>query len=159
MLNRISSRAVPKEIQSKLDIFFEDLKNTGIAYVGHGVVSDLGNHTGYFSNEKWGEYYIQNKYFFEEPILKNYERDETSLIVWNTLEDINSIAQKRNEFTKLLSGMTICKKDEGFNTFFNVGFDKDIDLIEFSFLKRDLLLAYFNVFNNYHLAWRKWKGY
>ena len=159
MLDRLSSNGVPREIQIKLDLFFGDLKAVGISYIGHGVVSDQGNHTGYFSNEKWGQFYVQNKYFFVEPILKNYAKKKIDLISWGALEDIHSISHTRNEFTNIVSGMTICKKENEFNTFFNVGFDKEVDLIEFSFFKRDLLLAYFQIFNNCHLLWRKQKEY
>ena len=159
MVNRNSSQTVPKEIHKKLDEFFEDLKAVGISYIGHGVINDLGNHTGYFSNEKWGQFYIENKYFFTEPILEKYKEGAMDLITWGALKDANSIARIRNEHAKIISGMTICKKEDEFSTFFNIGFDKDIDLTEFSFFKRDLLLAYFNIFNNYHLSWRKWKGY
>ncbi len=159
MLNRLSSNAVPWELQIKLDLFFNDLKAVGVSYIGHGVVSDQGNHTGYFSNEKWGQVYVQNKYFFVEPILENYEKKQMDLISWGTLKDAHSISHTRNEFTKIVSGMTLCKKVDEFNTFFNIGFNKDIDLIEFSFFKRDLLLAYFQIFNNNHLLWRKRKGY
>ena len=159
MLNRLSSQAVPMEIQNKLDIFFGDLKEVGIAYLGHGVVSDQGDHTGYFSNKSWGEIYIQNKYFFVEPILKNYKNQEIDVISWTALEDVRSIARTRNEFVQLGSGMTICKRDNAFNTFFNIGFNKDVDIIRFSFLKRDILLAYFTIFNSCHLSWRKQKSF
>lgn len=159
MLSRLSSHAVPWEIRVKLDLFFGDLREVGISYIGHGVVCEQGNHTGYFSNEKWGQFYVQNKYFFDEPILDNYTAKKMDLISWRALEDAHSIAHTRNEFTKIVSGMTICKQENEFNTFFNIGFDKDIDLIEFSFFKRDLLLAYFQIFNNSHLLWRKEKGY
>jgi len=159
MLNRRSSTTVPREVHHKLDEYFENLKAVGISYIGHGVISDTGNHSGYFSNEKWGRFYIENKYFFSEPILEKYEEGNLGLITWGSLKDANTVARIRHEHTKLTSGMTICKKEKGFDTFFNLGFDKDIDLIEFSFFKRDLLLAYFNIFNNYHLQWRKWEGY
>ena len=69
----------------------------------------------------------------------------------------NSIIQARTEFTKIISGITLCKSDGDFNSFFNVGFDQDIDLVAYTFFKRDVLLAYFNIFNNYHLSWRKAK--
>jgi hypothetical protein len=159
MLKRLSSEAVPQEIHKKLDVFFADLQAVGVFYIGHGVISDEGNHTGYFSNSKWGEIYVQKKFFFKEPILENYEVKNIDLITWKIPEDINSIGRIRNEFTHIASGMTICKKEGKFNTFFNIGFDNKIDLIEFSFFKRDLLLAYFDIFNNYHLAWRKCRGY
>jgi hypothetical protein len=159
MLIRLSSQAVPKDIHHKLDSFFQDLKAVGISYIGHGVVSNEGNHTGYFSNEEWGEFYVQNQYFFAEPILENYQQKQIDLISWEKVEGKNAIAHARNACTKIVSGMTICKKDEDFNTFFNLGFDKDVNLAEFIFLKRDLLLAYFKIFNSCHLLWRKGKGY
>jgi len=158
MLNRLSSQNVPKEIQNKLDWFFGDLKEIGVAYIGHGVVNDQGNHTGYFSNREWGELYIQNQYFFFEPIIQNYTKKDMSLIPWGTLEDNHSIARIRSEYTKISSGVTLCKKDNEFNTFFNIGFSQDIDLIDFLFFKRDVLLSYFQIFNNYHLFWRKSKS-
>ena len=157
MLKRLSSQAIPNEIQDKLDLFFEELKEVGVAYIGHGVVSDQGNHTGYFSDKKWGELYVQNQYFFDEPILNNYEKNEIDLISWGKVEDQHSIAHIRNEFTNVISGVTICKKDNGFNTFFNLGFKQDIDLARFSFLKKDIILEYFTAFNKYHLLWRKQK--
>lgn len=159
MLIRLSSESVPSEIKSKLDLFFGDLQAVGISYIGHGVVSALGNHTGYFSNEKWGETYVENKFFFVEPILEGYKQKKMDLISWSALKDTNSIIQIRTEFTKIISGMTLCKKEDEFNTFFNIGFESEIDLIEFSFFKRDLLLAYFNIFNSYHVSWRRWRGY
>jgi len=159
MINRQASRTVPKEVHEKLDEFFENLKAVGISYIGHGVINDLGNHSGYFSNEKWGQFYIDNKYFFTEPILDEYKEGKMDLVSWESLKDANAVARIRNEQTNIISGMTICKKEKDFDTFFNIGFDQNIDLIEFSFFKRDLLLAYFDIFNNYHLQWRKWKGY
>ena len=159
MFKRLSSQAVPKELQNKLDLFFDELKEIGVSYVGHGVVSAQGNHTGYFSNEKWAELYIQNKYFFIEPILENYKEKEMDLISWRTLKDDHSIARARCEYTKIASGMTICKKKSEFNTFFNIGFSKNIDLNKFSFLNKDLLLAYFQAFNKKHLLWREQKKF
>lgn len=157
MFPRKSSEGLPFEIQAKLDLFFGDLQKIGVFYVGHGVISDIGSHTGYFSNKKWGELYINNRYFFHEPILKGFEDNKVDLISWAGIEDIHSIAQERKEFTQVTSGMTIYKKDGDFKTFFNLGFNKDIDLARFVFLKRDLLLAYFHIFNDYHLQWRKEK--
>jgi hypothetical protein len=157
MFNRISSCELPKEIQAKLHIFFEDLKNIGISYLGHGVVNNKGNHTGYFSNNDWGKSYISNRYFFNEPILQNFEQNHANLILWSGVKDSNSIAQIRNQFINLVSGMTICKEEAGYHTFFNIGFTTDVNLADFCFYKRDLLLAYFNIFNNYHLSWRKEK--
>jgi len=160
MINRLSSQPVPKEIQNKLDLFFQELKEIGVSYIGHGVVSDEGNHSGYFSKKQWGEHYIQRQYFFAEPILKQYkDKKEIDLISWTTVKDVNSIAQMRNEFTQVTSGVTICKKDDVFNTFFNIGFSKDVDLARFTFLNKDLLLAYFHAFNENHLLWRKNKSF
>ena len=158
MLLRTSSKAVPKEVQEKLDLFFGDLKASGISYIGHGIINQQGDHTGYFSNEAWGELYIENQFFFNEPILENYATNNLELISWKTLKSPNSVSEARTEFTKIISGLTLCKIEGKFNSFFNVGFDRDIDLVEFAFFKRDLLLAYFSIFNNYHLSWRKWKG-
>lgn len=157
MIKRLSSHIVPKELQNKLDLFFNDLQEVGVAYIGHGIVSDEGNHSGYFSNRSWGESYVQNNYFFLEPILNSYEEKKSDLISWRRVEDSHSIVHKRTEYTKANSGLTICKKDKGYNTFFNVGFTQDIDLLDFTFFKRDLLIAYFKVFNNYHLMWREQK--
>lgn len=157
MLPRYSSEGIPSEIQIKLDLFFGDLQKIGVFYIGHGVISKTGNHTGYFSNKKWGEFYINNQYFFHEPILKDFEENKIDLISWKKLKDMHSIAQERKEFTQVASGITIYKKDGEFRTFFNLGFNKDIDLAQFIFLKRDLLLAYFHIFNDYHLLWRKQK--
>ncbi len=155
MLNRISSQLIPWEIQNKLDLFFGDLREVGVSYIGHGVVSDGGHHTGYFSNENWGRFYIENRYFFSEPILTNYEKKHLDLIPWLSVEDRHSIVRVRNEYINVNSGMTVCKKEGEFNTFFNIGFKEGIDIIDFCFFKRDLLLAYFTIFNNYHLMWRK----
>lgn len=156
MLNRLSSQAVPREIKNRLDVFFEDLKAAGIAYVGHGVVSDDDHHTGYFSNQHWGNFYIQNQYFFVEPILEHYERTKVDLISWEEADSSpSSVDYSRRMCTQIVSGMTICQQEKEFNTFFNVGFDKNVDLVKFLFFKRDLLLAYFRIFNNDHLLWRK----
>lgn len=65
MLKRTSSKSVPKEIQEKLDLFFGDLKTNDISYIGHGIINQQGEHTGYFSNEKWGKFYIENQFFFQ----------------------------------------------------------------------------------------------
>lgn len=157
MIKRLSSQIVPKELQNKLDLFFNDLQEVGVSYVGHGVVSDEGNHSGYFSHKQWGELYIQNKYFFVEPILKSFEEKKTDLVSWRQVENDHSIIPLRREYTKASSGLTIRKKDKGLNTFFNVGFTQDIDLLDFTYFKRDLLIAYFKVFNNYHLMWREQK--
>jgi len=157
MILRSSSKQISKEIQEKLDIFFADLKTNGVSYIGHGIINHQGDHTGYFSNEKWGEFYIQNQFFFHEPILENYEKKTLDLISWKTMKQPNSIIQARTQFTNIISGITLCKSDGDFNSFFNVGFDQDIDLVAYTFFKRDLLLAYFNIFNNYHLSWRKAK--
>lgn len=157
MLKRTSSKSVPKEIQEKLDLFFGDLKTNDISYIGHGIINQQGEHTGYFSNEKWGKFYIENQFFFKEPILENYNTDGLDLISWKLLKHPNSVSEARTEFTKLISGITLCKIEGEFNSFFNIGFDRDIDLVRFSFFKRDLLLAYFSIFNNYHLSWRKGK--
>ncbi|MBA3814270.1 MAG: hypothetical protein H0X26_07255 [Alphaproteobacteria bacterium] len=158
MLERLSSQGVPWEVQIKLDEFFEDLKERGISYIGHGVVSDQGKHTGYFSDKQWGEIYIQRQFFFIEPILENYRKTNIGLICWNTLKDTNAIAHMRNEFTSITSGLTICKREGQFNTFFNIGFSKDIDLVEYTFFNKDILLAYLNIFNNSHILWRKYKN-
>lgn len=155
MLPRNSSQGIPFEIQTKLDLFFGDLQNIGVFYIGHGVISEDGNHTGYFSNKKWGELYINNQYFFHEPILGDFKENQIDLISWTNLKDVHSIAQMRKEFTQVTSGMTLYKKEGDFRTFFNLGFNKEIDLAQFAFLKRDLLLAYFHIFNDYHLQWRK----
>ncbi len=142
MLKRLSSQGVPWEVQIKLDEFFEDLKQRDISYIGHGVVSDEGKHTGYFSDKKWGEIYIQRQFFFIEPILENYRKTNIGLISWKKLKDTNAVGRIRNEFTSLTSGLTICKREGRFNTFFN----------------KDILLAYFNIFNNSHILWRKYKN-
>ena len=94
VLNRLSSQAVPEEIQGKLDLFFNELKEIGISYIGHGVICDQGNHTGYFSNKKWGELYIQRQYFFSEPILKKYTANETDVISWNTAPPYPQIGRR-----------------------------------------------------------------
>jgi len=159
MLKRISSVAVPLDLKDQLDVFFEDLKAAGVSYIGHGVVSDRGDHTGYFSDETWGAHYIKNMYFFAEPILNNYEYKKSILIPWETVNETDSIAKERNEYVNISSGMTICKTENEFNTFFNVGLDKSINLMEFSFFKRDLLISYFRIFNNYHLLWRIKRGF
>lgn len=160
MIKRISSQSIPKEVQDKLDLFFGELKEIGVSYIGHGVVSDEGNHSGYFSNKKWGELYIKQQYFFAEPILKNYKtKKEIDLISWTMVKDSHSIAQMRNEFIQVTSGVTICQKEGAFNTFFNIGFDRDYDLARFTFLNKDLLLAYFHAFNENHLVWRKHKSF
>ncbi len=161
MLKRCSSQLVPRDIQFTLDRFFSDLEASGISYVGHGVVSDEGDHTGYFSNDKWGHFYIEKQCFFDEPILDNYHKEETTLnlISWDKVKDCHSIAHLRNQQTEITSGLTICRQENGFNTFFNIGFKEGVDLVDFSFFKRDLLLAYFSIFNNYHLRWRSEKRY
>lgn len=158
MLARLSSQGLPWELQIKLDEFFEDLKLRGISYIGHGVVSDQGNHTGYFSDKQWGAIYIQRQFFFLEPILENYRKTNIDIIPWNTLKDINAIAQIRNEVASINSGLTICKREGQFNTFFNIGFNKDIELIEYVFFNKDILLAYLNLFNNSQILWRKYKN-
>jgi hypothetical protein len=158
-IERSSSEIVPRDIQSTLDMFFGDIKTVGVSYLGHGVVSDRGDHTGYFSNKEWGQVYMQNQYFFAEPILQLYEKEPLSLIPWVSVEDCNSIAQLRNERAQLTSGLTICRKEDGFNTFFNIGLNENVNIIDFSFFKRDVLLAYFTIFNNCHLRWRKEKGF
>ena len=71
MILRSSSKQISKEIQEKLDVFFADLKTNGVSYIGHGIINQQGDHTGYFSNENWGEFYIQNQFFFHEPILES----------------------------------------------------------------------------------------
>lgn len=159
MIERLSSQELSGEIQVKLDPFFEDLKVRGISYIGHGVVSDEGAHTGYFSNPQWGEMYIQRQFFFIEPILEKYEDNKMSLISWKGIEEGNPVACIRNEFTKITSGLTLCKREQEFNTFFNIGFDKNVDLGEYTILNKDVLLAYFNIFNNSHLLWRKLKSF
>jgi len=159
MLERHSSQGVPWEIQIKLDDFFEDLKAGEVSYIGHGVVSDRGDHTGYFSDKNWGAIYIQKQFFFLEPILEHYKKNAMDLICWGKLEDSNFIAHTRNEFTATTSGLTICKREGQFNTFFNIGFQKNIDLVEYAFFQRDVLLAYFDIFNNSHLLWRKQKNF
>ena len=70
MLKRLSSEAVPQEIHKKLDVFFADLQAVGVFYIGHGVISDEGNHTGYFSNSKWGEIYVQKNSFLKNLSLR-----------------------------------------------------------------------------------------
>ncbi len=155
MLPRSSSQGIPSEIQAKLDLFFTDLQNIGVFYIGHGVINDKGKHTGYFSNKEWGAHYIDNQFFFHEPILGNFQENQIDLISWTGLKDAHSIAKQRKDFTQVTSGMTLYKKEGDFNTFFNLGFNDEIDLAKFAFLKRDLLLAYFHIFNDCHLQWRK----
>jgi len=157
VINRLSSEIIPRDLQNTLDMFFGDLQPVGVSYLEHGVVSDQGDHTGYFSNKEWGQVYMQNQYFFSEPILQLYEEKSLSLIPWASIEDCNSIAQLRNERDQLTSGLTLCRKEGEFNTFFSIGLNETIDIIEFSFFKRDVLLAYFSIFNNCHLRWRKEK--
>lgn len=158
-IERSSSEIVPRDIQSTLDMFFGDIKTVGVSYLGHGVVSDQGDHTGYFSNKEWGQFYMQNQCFFAEPILKLYEKEPLSVIPWVSVKDCNSIAQLRNERAQLTSGLTICRKEDKFNTFFNIGLNEHVNIVDFSFFKRDVLLAYFTIFNNCHLRWRKEKGF
>jgi len=155
MIKRHSTQIVSKEIQNKLDLFYSDLQEVGVSYVGHGVVCDQGNHTGYFSNKKWGDFYIQNKFFFSEPILKTYEENNNELIPWENINEEQPIASQRREQTKINSGVTIYVRDHEYNTFFNMGFHEGINPFEFVFFKKDVLLSYFDIFNNYHLGWRK----
>jgi hypothetical protein len=157
-IHRLSSEVVPEDIQNTLDILFKKLKEVGVSYLGHGVVSDKGDHSGYFSDKAWGKIYMKNQYFFAEPILDRYEEKPLSLIPWVSVKDRHSIAQLRNEHTKIASGLTICKRENKFNTFFNIGLDERVDILEFSFFKKDALLDYFTKFNDCHLNWRKKKG-
>lgn len=158
MLNRVSSCGLPNELQEKLHVFFEDLKSIGISYLGHGVVNNKGNHTGYFSNGNWGDYYLNNRCFFNEPILQNFEQSKANLILWNSLKDSQSIARIRNQFINLVSGLTLYREEANYHTFFNIGFTTDVNLVDLCFYKRDVLLAYFNIFNNCHVSWRREKG-
>jgi hypothetical protein len=158
MIKRRSSQSIPLEIQNKLDMFFEDLKAVGVTYIGHGIINDQGDHTGYFSHKSWGQLYILNNYFFTEPILENYKEEKMNLIPWGNLGNANGITNIRNNHMNITSGMTICKNEAGYKTFFNVGITGGKDIIEFAFFKRDLLLSYFAIFNSYHLLWRREKG-
>lgn len=157
MIKRRSSQSIALEIQNKLDMFFEDLKAVGVTYIGHGIINDQGDHTGYFSHKSWGQLYIQNNYFFTEPILENYKNEKMSLIPWGTLENTNALVEIRNNYMNITSGMTICKNEADYKTFFNVGITDGKDIIEFVFFNRDLLLSYFSIFNNCHLLWRNEK--
>lgn len=154
-IKRKSSNLVSEEVKSQLDYLYNDLQKQKVGYVGHGVISTEGNHTGYFSDQNWGKYYIDKRLFFVEPILKEFDSQDTTFVSWGHNISDHFSHQLRREFTHIILGITISRNDGNYRSFFNIGFDQEIDLPKFLFFNKDLINTYFDKFNNYHLTWRR----
>lgn len=144
---------VPLSISNELDILTSEMAEFGISYVGHGVINLNGDHTGYFSNQKWKEIYMEKLFFHQEPILDAFAKDPQQPIHWKIVHD-NQVTLMRREMMGILGGVTLCNFRENFFGFLNIGFPDQRDTHAFLREQAPLLKAYHEVFDRIHLAWR-----
>lgn len=150
---RNKSSGVLGTIVEQLDSLTEELKEIGVQYVGHGVVSVEGNHTGYFSNREWQGIYLSGKFFHAEPILDQFLKNPFDKVHWKYVEN-NNVAQLRKEMTGVVNGVTLCNFHNSFFGFLNIGFPDDRDTEKFLKDNLPIISAYHNVYDQMHLAWR-----
>jgi hypothetical protein len=150
---RNKTSGISGEVTLQLDAFTKELSELGVSYVGHGLVSLQGDHTGYFSNKKWQEVYLESKFFHEEPILDRFLKNPFEVVHWRFI-DKNKVASMRNEITNVVSGVTLCNFHSSFFGFLNLGFSDDRSTADFVDYHKPLLSAYHQNYDRRHMAWR-----
>lgn len=152
-MEKTSSSIVSNDIRFNLDMFFDELKEINIDYVGHGVINNKGEHTGYFSQKTWGSYYLEKGYFYHDPILEVYDQNPVKIINWiNVEENINNkeILCYRTQHTGIVQGVTAVTKFKNHLEFLSLGFKKELDLNNYLIDNHLILKNYMQVFRHYH---------
>ena len=144
---------VPGVIEWTLNRLSDELSESmKVRYVGHGAISSTGVHTGYFSNNKWRDYYFGSNTISRDPMLRLFKNNNNDFILWN---DERFFAKEkealsiRHEICKTGCGITIktpvIYNHHMYNEYFYLGLDMDPkDLLhlaanEYDYLK---ILAY-----------------
>ncbi|MGB0935706.1 MAG: hypothetical protein ACPGXY_06560 [Alphaproteobacteria bacterium] len=153
-MQKVSSSHAPQHAKSYLDELAQELAELGVDYVGHGVISPDGHHTGYFSNDQWGDKYIAEGYFFKEPILDSFDTASINIVDWANVDKLSKISVLRNKENNLKTGVTIETSYQGYREFLNLGFSKPKP--EFSAMMR-LIDQYTHLFRKGHTALRAGK--
>ncbi len=141
------------EITLKLDSFTRELSELGVSYVGHGVVDPDGDHTGYFSHQKWKEIYLESKFFHQEPILDTFLKNPFEAVHWHFIEE-NQVSCMRKEIANIVSGVTLCNFHQSYFGFLNIGFSDDRSTPDFIETYKPLIAAYHQHYDRIHMAWR-----
>ena len=150
---RTSSHLTSNSITHKLDEISHELREIGINYVGHGVVNHKGEHTGYFSDQKWGNLYIEKGYFFSDPVLQVFDHSPLKIIDWFIVESLaknNKIIQERMHYTGIIGGITLVSQLQNHTEFLNLGFSKKISTTKYLLEHYTLLNRYAHLFRQYH---------
>lgn len=149
----LTSNPVNSSIELKLDGLFEELKEIGVTYLGHGVIDRKGNHTGYFSQKDWGKNYIEKGYFYKEPILNAFDTQKLSTVKWSIVKK-NDVYLDRKNLTGSISGITLKSSYFNVSEYLNIGLDKDeSESIRFLSDNSLMLKHYFLLFRKNHTNW------
>jgi|LauGreDrversion4_2_1035121.scaffolds.fasta_scaffold325115_1 hypothetical protein len=150
---RNKTSGISSELALQFDAFTKELGELGVSYVGHGLVSTQGDHTGYFSHKKWGEIYLERKFFHDEPILDRFLKTPFEVVHWNCVEK-NKVPSTRHEITNVVNGVTLCNFHSSFFGFLNLGFSDDRCTTDFVEHYKPLLSAYHQNYDRRHMVWR-----
>lgn len=150
---RKSSRTICQPVAQQMDLLTEELRELGVVYVGHGVVSPQGDHTGYFSHDQWRNLYMGQTFFHKEPILDAFVKNPFGSVHWEYVQD-NCVASMRREVVGIVNGVTSCRLENGFFCFMNLGFGDARNTQEFVEEYQPLLDAFHSAYNTRHLSWR-----
>lgn len=150
---RKKTSSVPDSISLRLDVLTKELREIGVSYVGHGVVSLQGDHTGYFSNQEWQNIYLSGRFFHNEPILDAFIKNPLGAVHWQCVEK-NEVASMRREVVDILGGVTLCNFYHSFFGFLNIGFSDERNTYDFLKKNKPLIGAYHQSYDQIHLFWR-----
>ena len=150
---RNKTSGISTELTLQLDAFTKELSELGVSYVGHGLVSLQGDHTGYFSNQQWKEIYLESKFFHDEPILDSFLKNPFEVVHWQFVDN-NKVAAMRSEIAHVVNGVTFCNFHSSFFGFLNIGFSDDRSTTEFIECYRPIISAYHQNYDRMHMAWR-----
>ncbi len=149
-----ATSGIPDKVSDSLDALTHELKEVGIAYVGHGVVSTHGDHTGYFADRTWRDIYLSKKFFHQCPVLEVFKLNPFRVVHWDLDVEDNEVHVMRSKMIGISSGITFCNFYNSYFTFFNVAFPNHVDTEQYVKELSPLMSAYHKHYDRTHLGWR-----
>lgn len=135
-------RKLPHNVESSLDDSVKELLTLNIDYVGHVII--LGeSKTGFFSNKKWADLYINKGLSKYDPYANVALSCNIKLFSWDlisvTQEKSMYVVKKREELTGVCNGITSFCYTKNVKEIFAVGTtDKRFDILSILMDKKSL---------------------